>query len=82
MSSILDKKVLQTGLYSRSDKEVKQLVKRVGNFNARNLGKAINLDIIPFEEGDPEGGLDFPHYKLRFLFPNRNAQEAFWTGND
>lgn len=76
-----NKKILQTGLYSRSDKEVEQLVSRVTKFNSLNLGSPIQMDIMPYEEGDKEGGMDFPHYKLRFLYPNEKARDKFWTGS-
>ncbi len=72
-------KILQTGLYSVSDKDVESIVHRVSAWNLRNLANPIKLDVIPFEKGDKENNMEFPHYKLRFLFPNKNAQKNFWT---
>jgi hypothetical protein len=76
----LTAEVLQTGLYSESGPEVERLVKRVTDFNMKNIGFAVKLDIIPYEEGDPENGIPQPHYKLRFLFPSRPVMAAFWRG--
>lgn len=73
------KKILQTGLYSESGPEVENLVKRVTKFNMENIGNPIQMDVIPYEEGDPENGIPQPHYKLRFLYPSKNAQARFWT---
>ena len=74
-----NKQILQTGLYSDSGPEVEELVGRVTTFNMNNIGNAVKLDVIPYEEGDPANGIPQPHYKLRFLFPNRSIQERFWT---
>lgn len=74
-----NQQILQTGLFSESGPEVETLVKRVQDFNLKNIGKAVKIDIIPYEEGDPKSGIPQPHYKLRFLFPNRKIQERFWT---
>lgn len=74
-----NKQILQTGLYSESGKEVESLVSRVQKFNINHIGNPVKIDIIPYEEGDPATGIPQPHYKLRFLFPNRAIQEQFWT---
>lgn len=75
----MDKQILQTGLYSESGIEVEKLVGRVTKFNLENIGTAVKVDIIPYEEGDAANGIPQPHYKLRFLFPSRQVQEKFWT---
>lgn len=74
-----NKQILQTGLYSETGEEVETLVKRVTDFNLRNLGTPVKVDIIPYEEGDPDNGVPQPHYKLRFLFPNKDIQRRFWA---
>jgi hypothetical protein len=71
------KQILQTGLYSESGEEVEKLVERVTKFNLQNLATPVKVDIIPYEEGDENHPA--PHYKLRFLFPNRDIQARFWT---
>jgi hypothetical protein len=73
------KKILQVGLYSESGTDVEQFVKRVNYFNTQNIGNAVKMDILPYEEGDPVNGIPQPHYKLRFLFPSRQIQEKYWT---
>lgn len=74
-----EQKILQTGLYSENGPEVEKLVDRVTKFNLVNIGNAVKIDIIPYEEGDAETNIPQPHYKLRFLFPSRKIQEKFWT---
>lgn len=75
----MNKKILQVGLISESGQEVERLVERVTKFNMENIGNHIEMDVMPYEEGDPENGIPQPHYKLRFLYPNREAQARFWT---
>lgn len=70
-------KILQTGLWSTNEKEVESLVGRIEKFNLMNIGNAIKLDIIPYEEGDEF--VPDPHYKLRLLFPSKEIQMRFWT---
>lgn len=71
------KKIVQTGIWSNSDDEVKAFVKRVEDFNIRNIGSPVALDIIPFKKGDVD--VPEPHYKLRLLFPRREIQRVFWA---
>lgn len=73
----MSKKILQTGLYTTEGDEVEALVGRVSKFNLNNLGNPVQLDVIPYEEGDEF--VPAPHYKLRFLFPSRDAMRSFWT---
>jgi hypothetical protein len=71
------KQILQTGLYTKDAKEAEAVIGRVTQFNLENIGSPVKLDVIPYEEGDQF--VAGPHYKFRFLFPNRKIQERFWT---
>lgn len=70
-------KILQTGLFSKDAKETERMIERVNKFNINNIGQPVKLDVIPYEKGDEF--VPAPHYKFRFLFPNRQVQMAFWT---
>ena len=70
-------KIVQTGLHSSNEQEVKALIKRVDDFNINNIGNPVALDVIPFNEGDVD--VPEPHYKFRLMFPKREIQRAFWA---
>ena len=68
--------VMQIGLYSTDEDEVKELAARVGKFNHNRMSNVV-LDVEPRSKGDalyPDG----PYYSLRLTFPNAEVQEAFW----
>lgn len=75
----MPKQIKQIGLWSTDESEIKALVKRVNDFNIKNIGTPIKLDIIPQPEGNREK--QEPHYQLMFVYPSKDAQKAFWLGN-
>jgi hypothetical protein len=70
-----ERPVLQAGLWSDDQTEIKNLVDRVARFNDK-FNTNITVDILPTEKGDAQ--CERPHAKLYIKFPNHEVQDKFW----
>lgn len=72
-----ERPVLQAGLWSDNQAEIKELVDRIAAFNQRHPDANVTVDVLPTEKGDAQ--CERPHAKLYLKFPNHEVQDKFWT---
>lgn len=69
-------RVIQRGLFTRSETELNNFADRVSNFN-----KEKGFIVVEMEgrESDPDEQCPFPHWKVELDFKTRAYAKAFWT---
>lgn len=72
-------KVLQTGLYTRSEKELEAFADRVGDFNTRKGFLAVEME---GRQSDKDELCDTQHWKITLEFRSHAIANEFWTDPD
>jgi len=72
-------KVLQTGLFTKSEMALEGFADRVDAFN-----KAKGFVVVEMEgrQSDPDEVCDAPHWKVQLEFASRAYAKEFWTDPD
>lgn len=70
-------RITQMGLYCEDEQSIAAFIARVDNFNKKNLGKIVRMNVLSVDEGDEV--CPRPHVKLTLQFPSKEVQANFWT---
>lgn len=72
-------KVLQVGLYTKSEKQLEEFADRVSDFNQKKGFIVVEME---GRESEPDEGCDEHHWKIVLEFKSRGYAKEFWTDPD
>lgn len=72
-------KVLQTGLYTKTEEALEEFTDRVSDFNKKKGFIVVEME---GRESEPDEVYDKPHWKINLEFKSRAYARDFWLDPD
>lgn len=72
-------KVVQTGLYTKTEEQMEAFADRVDQYNRKKGFIVVEME---GRESEPDEVYDAPHWKITLEFKSRQYAKDFWTDPD
>lgn len=69
-------KLLQVGLYCKTEEQLEEFADRVDDYNRRKGFVVVEME---GREAEPDEVYDEPHWKINLEFKSRQYAKDFWT---